>query len=94
MGVDRGNLESLHHAHGRQADRTVIKANDAVHAILQDQALDRQLPVFGDTFGIGADDADAVIRAIDGDAAVGVNIGDSLLKAPIHANAADYRTWR
>ena len=65
MGVDGGNLVALHQAHGRQANRAMIDADDAADLILKDQPLDRRLAKFGDAFRIHGDDADAVIGAVD-----------------------------
>ena len=91
MGVDGGDLVALHHAHGRQADRAMIDADDAAGPRLEeDQALDHRLSIFGDAFRIHGDDANAMIGPVDRNAAAGVDIGDRLLEAPIHADAAGH----
>ena len=94
MGVDGGNLVALHHAHSRQADSAMIDADYAADLILKDQSLHRSLAEFGDAFRIHGDDADAVIGAVDLQAAAGVDVCDRLLEAPIHADAAGHRARR
>ena len=72
----------------------MIKADDAANAVLQDQALNHQLTVFGDAFRIGGDNLNAMIRASYFYAAVGVDIGLGLFESPFHTDAAGHRARR
>ena len=79
---DHGDGVLLVDAHGGEADRAVVIPNDGDDAILKDHAFQGRLRPFGEAFVITHRQFDAMVDAIDFDAAIGVPFVDGELHGP------------